>query len=170
MCNNIRLVNKKWLNALFFIFCFATSAIAVAQEQSELTACNTLNEGMTVIGLGSTAEVCFLLDGFDSKSERYDVYLAVKPPQYEHLWFITSTGQLFDRNENGFSEYVKPYLANTPLSNEKGTLFEYPIPITVDMVGEYKFYAVVVRSGEDVADPDNWVGKLTQTSVFVTRL
>ena len=169
------MLSQKYITHLWlFIISMMLPVIAQAAAQVQLEAsCNPLEE-VNVVPLGGTVNVCFSLKGFDTpeyQDKTFDLYLGVSPPQEDSLWFISTSGTLFKNQGLDFHEVVAPYLAQVKLSNGKGVVFDFPLPSDINMVGEYKFYAIVVAAGEtEVFNAKNWVGNLAQTLVLVTRL
>lgn len=166
--------HKYVIHLLLFMLSMVTPIVAQASAQAQLEAsCNPLEE-FNAVPLGGEVNVCFSLRGFDTPQYRdktFDIYLGVRPPQEEALWFISTSGKLFKNDGVNFHEVVAPYLANVQLSDGKGVVFDLQLPTDINMVGEYTFYAIVVAAGEtDVLNSKNWVGNLTQTTVLVTRL
>ena len=121
--------------------------------------------GSVTLALGDSLEVRYAMVDFDP-SGTLDLYIALAMPGGAML-FLEPSGGLF--GEPGFSLLPTPYLANSSVTNQEGTVFSLPaLPPTLP-AGVYAFHAVPVLSGANPLDRGNWMGELSSVRVNVAR-
>ncbi len=125
--------------------------------------------GLTIAGnptkkLGDPLEVNLCLKNFNAAS-KFDFYVAVRIPDGP-LLFMQSAGFF---GTPLFTPQVAPYLANTLIRDNSGSILSM-MALPMDLpVGQYMFFTVTALPGKDVMDTKNWTGKLVQSSITITK-
>jgi len=163
MCqfNHIRLM----ASLLIFILCLTIPIVTQADAKLS-TSCNPLSE-FNITSLGENAKVCFSVT--DIEEQFVDVYLVVQPPAILETADNSKSWLFLDGNDNSFHKESKVYLKNWLISNSQGTVLDQTLPQLMDLVGEHTICALLVSSGKNVFNSDNWVAK-SCTALVVNRV
>ncbi len=152
------------------MFLFLTGQVIPSSADEKLGTATVEISGETIANtkmnyLGEMLNVRLSLKGFESQ-DYFDIYLVIQFPD-EQLWFLESQGGLFQAST--FNPLLTPYVKNTLISDVEGSVLAIQIPKTIHLVGPYAVYAVLVPSGANPFDPDQWTHQIAVDQVFVNR-
>lgn len=159
----------QWLGALpvIMVFCMFTP-LSQADDvnnatQNTVEVVNSTLANLKIKRLGSAVKVQYTFQT-QKRTEPFDVYIAyTKNNVANELWFIQPSGE--------FTQTPKPYYTQVSHDLEEIVL-DFTLSTDLNLVGEYHFYAALLKAGTEVSNlaPSEWpLVELSHDNVFVSR-
>jgi|GEM_PF-1336793 len=162
----------QWLGALSVIMVVCLFApLSQADDVNNVTqntveVVNSTLANLKIKRLGSAVKVQYTFQT-QKRTEPFDVYIAfTKNNVANELWFIQPGGE--------FTQSPKPYYTQMSHNLEEIVL-DFTLSTDLDdlyLVGEYHFYAALLKAGTEVSNlaPSDWpLVELSHDNVFVSR-